>query len=339
MNRTHSVLNLKQTAFTKTIAYFLSWLVFLFILVVVAPLVVEKIFFDTKDSLHTTKYVLIGYFVFFLLTTGVIFPLMRELSLGSGKTAKVLFYLCSAFPLLILILTVKFVLFLNEDFKYRYKFINFASSVAIFLLGTWPRYHGRRNKEAPFLIFNHTSEIDYFYGIQAMGGDPFNIVAGINLARNKKGFSNWLTYWTIGKLVEKYSISVDRNDSSSRKDVAPQMDAERERGKDVGIFPEGGRNPYKNIQEGIILLPFKKSVFELAWERKEAIQPVVFDFPAIWKGKDDTRSGIHPCTIHIFYLPIVNPLHFQTVDEFKEVCWQAMYSVLRKSRRVKYLQN
>lgn len=334
-----SVDAIRQSPFAKTVYSFLAGLSFLFLLIVVAPLVVEKIFSNTENSVHTTRYILIGYFGFFLVVTGIIFPIMRRMKAGVDNLATVLLCMVSAFPLLLLCLITNAVM-LNKKFKYKYRFINYVSAVAIFLLGVWVGFFGKRDKRAPWVIYNHTSPLDYPFYMLIMGAVPFNIVAGENLWFNKKGLFNWFIAWTIGNLVKNYSISVDRDSYTSRKQVPDKMERERELGKDVGIAPEGGRTPFEELMQGTILRKFKSTVFELAWQRKEAIQPVVLDFPAIWKGKDDSRFGIHPCTVNIHYLKIVHPSDFSNEEAFNAHCWNKIFEKLASSRKVKsFLEN
>ena len=169
-----------------------------------------------------------------------------------------------------------------------------------------------------------------------MDTDPWNIVAGINLRHNKPTFGDRFIAATVGKLVEEYAIAIDRGSKASTQSSARRTIEEIDNGKNIAIFPEGTRLTKARIKKDHVLLgEFKNGAFKIAWNRKMCIQPVVLDWPVIWRGKGDDWWGIHPTRIDVHYLEIVDPNDFETCEEFKNACWHAMHAKLKKSKKVR----
>ena len=323
-------------------------LCFLFALIVGVAAVVEKILFNTEYSVNTTKYVFLGYLAFFFVFIGIFIPVtrwffsflkIRNTNIFDGIST-ILIGLVSVVPMIILVfVTLSVIGLLSVSKKSIYYVYNWGISTAIILMGTMTRYHGNiktSNKTGVrrIVVANHTGPWDYSGISQAMGTEPWNIVAGINLKRNTKTFGDWLISVTIGKVVEKYSISVDRDFESSKVISARGILSELGAGKNVAVFPEGGRIPKLTIQKGKILGDFKDGVFKIAYKNNIPIQPVVMDWPVIWRGKNDDRWGIRPCVVDIYFLDELYPENYSSFEELKQACWDVMHNQLASSKKV-----
>lgn len=320
---------IKNKALVKTFITFISGYFFLYFGCVLVPYLIEK------DSISTTQIVFLLFAGFFVILIGIITPFLRKIKFSIDGFSTILIVLVSSIPLLILYLLLRLVL-IGKVTKFKYKYFNFTASVASTFLGAPVIYRGKSNPKAKILIYNHTGPWEYLGAILALGGGPFNVVAGINLANTKIGtiFDKFLA-WTIGFMVKKYSISVDRNSINSKLEVIDKMKEELALGKRIGIFPEGGRLTKQEILNGAILKGFKSGAFRVAWETKSPIQPVIFDFPAIWKAKDDDFWGVSPCLVYIRYLPLVDPVKFSSREEFQEKCRSMMEDKIRESKQLK----
>jgi 1-acyl-sn-glycerol-3-phosphate acyltransferase len=243
--------------------------------------------------------------------------------------------LVSFFPLIFLfVLTITLIRHKRFE-KYKYKIFNFSISASLFLIGVRVKYFGRRDESAKVVIANHTSPLDYFLIAQTMGTKDWNVLAGINLAFNRRTWSDKLIAWSIGYIVKNYAITIDRTDEVSRKKSFERMNQELRDGKNIAVFPEGTRTPKEKIKQGVLLQDFKIGAFKLAWQEKSTIQPVVYDLPALWKGKDDKFWGIHPCRIKAYLLEAVDPKDFDRIEDFMDTCRVNMLEVLKKSKTVK----
>jgi 1-acyl-sn-glycerol-3-phosphate acyltransferase len=311
------------------------------------PLLIAKIWFGIDNSWYTTRYVFLPYVTFFLVALGVVIPLLRWLTrfFHKSKTSPVdvvvtlLIGVVSAIPLAILVSVTLPALRVKRFFLYRYRIYNFSISAALFLQGLLTRYHGqipKKNGRPFFVIAPHTGPGDYELISQAMGTESFNVVAGINLAHNQTTFGDKIIAKTIGPIVEEHSIFLDRNDEKSRREALRKMRSENKAGKNVAIFPEGTRTKAKVLFKGEMLLQtFWDGVFRLAFLEKIPIQPVVFDWPVIWRGKDDPRFGIRPTIIDIYYEEMVYPENFSSFEELRDHCWQVMHNRLASSKKIK----
>lgn len=331
---------LKQLSLT--LATVVSGIMFLSLLVIGIPLLIEKMLYGTDDTLDITKYLLLGYFVFFITVIGMLVPFFRRAFdllrvdkfdvLDSFST--VLILLVSFFPLVFLVIGTIFLIRKKSLDKHKYKIFNFAISASLFLVGVRIRYHGQRDKNARVVIANHTSPLDYFLIAQTMGVSPWNILAGINLSINRKTISDKLIAWSIGYIVKNYAVTIDRSSEESRKKSFERLTEEFKEGKSIAVFPEGTRTPKEKIKEGVLLQDFKIGAFKLAWQEKSPIQPVVYDLPALWKGKNDTFWGIHPSRINAYFLEPVDPKEFKDIEEFKGECRDRMMKQLQQSKTV-----
>ncbi len=317
---------------------------FLGCLIILVPLIIGTVFFDTQHSINTTKYVLLGILAFLFLVIGIIVPYTRKVMhfLGIPDRANILDGLTTIglIPIWIIFLIpltlITLVLLRIESLrKYQYWIFYHSALIALFLLGVRVRLHGKMDLEALLKIGNHTSPIDYLLSIFFALLNPWNIIAGINLRRNKKSLEDKIVRWTIGKIVEEHSISVDRNDWSSKTGAARKIMSAIRNGLYVANFAEDGRTPKEMIlNEGVILRDFKDGMFRIAFDEGILIQPVVFDWPVTWRGKGDEWWGIHVGFIDIYYLPSIDPKNFSCFEELKKACWDAMHEQLINSKNV-----
>jgi len=328
----------------KIIGISLAFAFFLGVLVIGIPLVIERIFWYTSNSIHTTWIVYAICLGFFLVIIGIIIPLVRKFLnyLKITKTnfldslATVLMVFVSGIPLVILCFITLTLLKIKVFSIYRYKIFNFAIKITLPLIGLFTKFFGKINKEARVMIFNHTSSADYFLACLAMGINPWNIVAGINLAKSKNTFWDKCIAWSIGDIVKKYSIAVDRSNDFSKSKTYRKANEEIQDGKNVAWFPEGGRIlKTKILKDKVILGNFQDGAFKIAWNKKISIQPIVFDWPVIWRGKGEKWWGVHPCTIKVYFLDIIKPENYELFNDFKNTCWLVMEEQLRKSKNVK----
>lgn len=332
-----------------TLSPALNGLVFLICLVILAPLGIEALIWNSDKSLSTTEDIFKAYLLFFLGLVPLVIPVvrkifnwfrMKEFSLFVDSAATVLLILASALPLVMLSAITIPLLKQERLGNYRYRILNFSASAGLFFSGIWLEFKAARERNVRLLAGNHTAGIpDYLCMIKALSIDPYNIVAGINLSKDRKGLFNRFLASSIGSIVRDHSISVDRTDPDSGKEAYRRMQEELQAGKNIGIFPEGGRTPWRLLKKGVLLRPFKDGVFRLAWDNQEPIQPVIFDFPATWKGKDDPFWGIHPSRITVRYLPSLHPKNYQSMESFKQAVWHAMHEELKASVNVyRFLQ-
>jgi 1-acyl-sn-glycerol-3-phosphate acyltransferase len=314
---------------------------------VLIPFIGEKIFWGTEESVYTTQYIFLAYVGFFLIVVGILIPILRWLlSFLKQKHTHPLDALltciistASSVPLLLLTLSTISALRSQRLARYKYRIYNFAASATLFLIGTPQRYHGhirKKNGKPTILIANHTSSIPDYIGVSVVAGsDPWTILAGINLATNTSTFGDWVISKTVGPIVQEHAIAINRNEADSRSDSARRIYAALNEGKNIVVFPEGTRLQVSDIIEhGTLLQPFKDGIFRIAWKTDTPIQTVVFDWPAIWRGKNDPRFGFRPTTVHVYLGEIVYPRQFNSAEELRDYCWQIMYDKLSTSKRV-----
>ena len=326
---------------------------FLGFMVMLLPLFLEKILLWSwygSNSINTTKYIYVSYLGFFIILLGILIPLiqkisrflkLRKVNLVDGLTTIVIF-LVSFIPLLVLTSLTLFLLKRVNIKKYGYRVFNWAVSIALFLIGIRINFNGERSKTARIFIINHSSPVDYLLMIISMGIYPYNIVAGINLKRNKKTLEDKLISFTLGNIIKNYAIAVDRSDSSSRISVLTKTEKELKDGKNVLYSPSDGRLSKAEIKKGKILKEFKRGAFGISWNNKIPIQPIVYDWPAIYRGKGDDWWGVHPCTIDIYYLPEIKPDEknelnedkYKSLEEFQAACFESMEKKLKSSKKV-----
>ncbi len=318
-------------------------------LIILVPWIISKYFFN-GHSLQTSQYVFLGILAFLFLLIGIVIPYVKKImhflgipdhaNLLDGLLTILLIIFSGPFLLILCVLTLP-ALRMKSLYAYRYWIFHISVSIAIILLLARTRQYGKRDQKAKIIIANHTSPLDYLLISLFMGTSPWNIVAGINLRINKPTFADRIIAATIGKMVEDYSISIDRTSEASKQNTARRIMEELENKKNIAIFPEGTRTPKKTIeQKHTLLQEFQNGAFRIAWGKGIPIQPLVFDWPVIWRGKGDDWWGVHPCRIDAYFLPAVEPTNFRDMEEFKKACWDAMEEQLKKSEKIKlFLSN
>lgn len=284
--------------------------------------------------------------IFFLFFLGVFVPIIRRIFifLKMGKInpfdilATILLFIVSFVPIIILSSVTRFLLRSKKLEKYRYKILRISVFILLFLLGVIIRFHGERDINAQINFENHTSLLDYFLVLLVNGLTPkWNVIAGINLSKNKNSLEDKIISATIGYIIEDFSIAVDRNDEASKKKSLIQTIKCIKNGEVVSVFLEGGRTPVNILLSGTLLNNFNRgdAILRFAFKSKIILQPIVFDFPVIWRGKNDHRWGIHPCVVDICYLESIDPANYSCFEEFKKACWNTMHEKLVQSEKVK----
>lgn len=303
----------------------------------------DEVYFVNNHSIF------ILFAIFFLFFLGIFVPIVRRIFIflkiekinPFDNIATISLFLVSFIPIIILSKITIFLLRNKKLEKHRYKILRISIFILLFLLGVIIRFHGERDLKAQINFENHTSLLDYFLVLLVNGITPkWNVISGINLSENKSTLEDKIISFTIGPVIREYSISVKRGDASSER-IAMRKTVNCLANKEVvSVFLEGGRTPIKILLSGILLNNFDEgdAMLRLAFKRKILVQPIFFDFPAIWRGKNDYRWGIHPCIVDIYYLQSINPEHYFSFEEFKKACWNAMHDQLLKSKKIKSFQ-
>lgn len=306
----------------------------LFILLVVGL----PVYFFTK-SLFITKMVILSIVGFYLGFLSLVHWLKRIfprglMSIILDGISTILIVLISLS--MIIILRYGWLILLNLFPKGRYKYSHIIIGIILFLLGIRVRFEGKFFRDAKLVVINHTAPIaDYLLMAWCVPPSlPYNVVAGKNLTEDKDNLEGKVVSWLIGKIIKDFLIQVNRKSNFSKGKAFLKMKEETSNGKIVVISPEDGRLPMPNIRSGMLLKEkFTDSAFEIAFENHYTIQLAIFDWPAIWRGKDDHRFGIHPTIIKTTYIS-VNPENFNSVEELKEYCYNTMLENLRSSKNV-----
>ncbi len=314
---------------------------------ILVPLGIERLFWGTEESVYTTQYVFGAYMAFFLIVLGIFIPIIRWFfgSLKRTHTHPIdvfltfVIFVASAVPLILIVAVTIPALRSKRLARYKYRIYNFTASASLFLAGAPLRYYGyvRKKKDGPvFIIINHSNSIvDYIGGTLCAGTEPFTVLAGANLGYNTSTFGDWIISKTIGPVVKEHAIAINRDDPASRVASTRAMIKAIDEKKNIVAFPEGTRLQVADmVKNGTILQPFQDGVFYVAWKKKVPIQPVVFDWPMIWRGKNDPRFGFRPTTVQVHLGELVDPTQFSSVEELRDHCWNIMYGKLKESKRV-----
>ncbi len=324
-------------------------LCFLIALIMVIPAIIERVCFRTDESVYTTQYIVLAYCALIFVFAGILVPYSRRFWIWLRISKKGPLDLLStglilagaAIPVFIICLFTIPLLRRNWMHLYKYHLYHYSVSASLFFLCVLVRYKGTIPvlKDPYIRILNHTSELDFALASLLAGVEPWNIVAGINLAPKKQKNPSWgdrLYAWSIGKIVEEHSISIDRGDPDSRDKVSKKIYSELKAGKNILIFPEGTRTTYaKIVQEKILMQKFNDGVFRIAFISNIPISPVVLDWPVIWRGKADTRVGFHPTRIDAHFCDLVYPKDFASYEDLRDHCWNIMHEKLTSSEKVK----
>lgn len=329
-----------------TVANIATALSLLAALIMGVPYLLNRLYYRHDHTFETTKWIMLGYCALFFLFAGIFTPLVRSVwkffKLSGTSPLDSLTTVLIAFPALVALVflwpSALWLMRWKYTRRYKYHIYNALTSTTFFLMGALVRFRGiPPKKDQQYIsIFNHSSgEPDYILASIVKGTRPWNIVAGINLRHNKTKVGDWILTKTIGKVVEDHSIHIDRTNEESRHRALRRIVEEINNGKNIAIFPEGTRTKYRDIVEKkVILQKFWYPIFKLAYDRNIPIQPTVFDWPVIWRGKDDPRFGIHPCTIDAHFLEMVYPSKFDSYESMMEHCWNMMHAKLASSKKV-----
>ena len=246
----------------------------------------------------------------------------------------VLLFLFSTIPIVIIFFIT--ITVIKNTKNPPYKFFNSSVSKITFLLGVRLRFFGEINNSKCFVMINHTSPIDYLLCVLVAGIQPWTVVAGENLIKNKKTLEDKIVAWLLGYIIRDYSITIDRDDDKSGTEVIKRMKEEIQK-KKIVVFPEGGRTKKDDLKNGTLLRNFHKanSTFKFAWKEGISIQPVVLDWPVIWRGKNNKSWGVHPCRINIYCFPIIEPDKYGSAEDYRDACWKIMSDKLKESKNVK----
>lgn len=245
-------------------------------------------------------------------------------------------------PLFIIALRYIWIFLIKISPRNIYKYSHVIISIVLFLLGIKVRFSGKFCPEAKLMIFNHTSPLDYLLIPLSLPMKPYNIVAGENLILSKVGPKNnnptiedKVVSWFIGDIIKEFLIPLDRKNDLSKIRAYRKMLKEIRNGKIVALSPESGRISKSEIDKGMLLKEeFSDSAFRAAFDNNHIMQIAVFDWPVIWRGKDDDRFGIHPTTIKISYIA-VNPSDFASAEHMKRYCYEKMEMNLASSKNVR----
>ncbi len=265
--------------------FWASWLslVTLALLTVVIPYCVKM------HSIYTTQY------VFTIMLIPVL--LARAIELTSEHHARVLDYLFTGIillvstPILIVFgIVVLLIIFLFPRTKYFLSWI--GATVVLFLLGVRITHQGKRPAGQICLFANHSSFIDYFLIVHAMGYRPWKVVYGTNLHK----------YPILRFFMKRIGIGVDRNSFRSKSVAHKMIEDAVKAGFSIGVFPEATRRrSYQNQK----VLPFKSAVFAIALENGVSMAPAVFDLPMNY-SKPDKPFPFTPSTVTVTYGNIVD---------------------------------
>ncbi len=163
-------------------------------------------------------------------------------------------------------------------------------SILSLLFGVWPKRKGNPPKDGTFIfLFNHSSFIDYFLAVIAMGYKrKWVIVYGKNLHK----------YPIFKFFLKKIGIGVDRKNTTSKIEASEQIREALNSGFSVASFPEGTR--MRSYQMDEILLPLKNGVFATAVELGISIIPITFIKPILY-SRPDKPFPFSPRIITITY--------------------------------------
>lgn len=240
-------------------------------------------------SIYTTQY------VFTIMLVPVL--LARAIELASEHHATLFDYLFTGMilfisvPILIVFGTfIAIIIFIFPRTKYVMCFV--GATVILFLLGVRITHKGKRPAGQICLFANHSSFIDYFLIVHAMGYRPWKVVYGTNLHK----------YPILRFFMKRIGIGVDRNSFRSKSVAHKMIEDAVKAGFSIGVFPEATRRrSYQNQK----VLPFKSAVFAIALENGVSMAPAVFDLPMNY-SKPDKPFPFTPITINVIYGDVID---------------------------------
>lgn len=240
-------------------------------------------------SIYTTQY------VFTIMLIPVL--LARAIELASEHHAKLLDYfftgmiLFISVPILIVFGTfIAIIIFIFPRTKYVMCFV--GATVILFLLGVRITHKGKRPAGQICLFANHSSFIDYFLIVHAMGYKPYKVVYGTNLHK----------YPILRFFMKRIGVGVNRKSFRSKGNALKMTTDALQKGFSIGVFPEGTRR--RSFQHDK-LLPFKSGIFGASLEHHVSIVPAVFDLPMNY-SKPDKPFPFTPITINVIYGDVID---------------------------------
>ncbi len=176
-----------------------------------------------------------------------------------------IWYYCLVLLSILIMLPILTVLISHEKFyKNFYKVANIWGKVILNGMGFWSEVVELQKIEqhkSYMFVANHTSMIDIML-ILAVVKNPIVFVGKEELTKIP----------LFGFIFKRTSITVNRADSKSRKDVYNAAQKRLNNGLSICIFPEG----LVPSDEGIILSEFKNGAFHLAISHQIPIVPITF---------------------------------------------------------------
>jgi len=170
----------------------------------------------------------------------------------------VFFTILFALPVLLIVTS-------HEKFyKSFYKVANAWGKTILFGMGFWAEVQQLQKIEplkSYMFVENHTSMIDIMLML-AVVKNPCVFVGKEELTKIP----------LFGYIFKRTSITVNRSDSRSRKEVYDEAQRRLNNGYSICIFPEG----LVPEDESVVLAPFKNGAFRLAIEHQIPIVPMTF---------------------------------------------------------------
>lgn len=170
----------------------------------------------------------------------------------------VFFTILFALPVLLIVTS-------HEKFyKSFYKVANAWGKTILFGMGFWAEVQQLQKIEplkSYMFVANHTSMIDIMLML-AVVKNPCVFVGKEELTKIP----------LFGYIFKRTSITVNRSDSRSRKEVYDEAQRRLNNGYSICIFPEG----LVPEDESVVLAPFKNGAFRLAIEHQIPIVPMTF---------------------------------------------------------------
>ena len=194
-----------------------------------------------------------------------------------------------SFPILLFLGLITSVLLIIFPKKSHLSIFAFCAATSV-LFGIWIKYKGPFPKKGEYIfLFNHSSFIDYFLSVLAMGYKrKWVIVYGKNLEK----------YPIFKFFLRRIGIGVDRSSQKSKVEASDKIRKALNDGFSLALFPEGTR--MRSYQMAEILLPFKNGAFSNAIELGKDIIPTIFSRPILY-SRPDKPIPFSPRVITITY--------------------------------------
>lgn len=170
-------------------------------------------------------------------------------------------------------------------------------------------------KQSYVFVANHTSMIDVMLML-ALIKKPFVFVGKKELQKLP----------IFGFFYRRTSILVDRSDAKSRKEVYDHANRRIEQGLSICIFPEG----LVPSDESVVLAPFKRGAFSIAYQHQLPILPLVF-YDCKKRFSYTFFSG-GPGKLRVEFLNLITlkTVNKEPKDQIKNNLFKVMYKKLYK---------